>query len=112
MLTATFIGYYLYGFLGGIVATLSIFLPSYLIVIGITPYYEKLLSSQISINMIRGILCSFAGLLLSVTIHFTQNISWDLPRLILAATALLALFLKVEIIWVVLAGMAISLLVL
>jgi hypothetical protein len=47
-----------------------------------------------------------------VTIHFAQNIPWDIPRILLACAALGALLLRVEIIWVVLAGTIISVLAL
>ena len=57
---------------------------------------------------IDGILCSFVGLLFSVTIGFALNVHWDWPHLALAATAFAALFSKVDILWVVLVGTAIS----
>lgn len=37
VITATFVGYMVYGLIGAIVATVSVFLPSFLIVIGVTP---------------------------------------------------------------------------
>jgi len=112
MLTATFVGYFLYGPLGGCIATLGIFLPSFLIITGIVPYYDRLRASLHFTRTMRGILCSFVGLLLSVTIHFAQNIPWDIPRILLAGAALGALLLRVEIIWVILAGIVISVLAL
>ena len=112
MITATFVGYLLYGLTGALIATLGIFLPSFLIVIGVAPYYERLHTSPAFTAMIRGILCSFVGLLLSVTIHFAQNIPWDFQRTILACAAFLALLLKTQIIWVVVAGIIISVLAL
>lgn len=108
MLTATFIGYYLYGFEGGIFATLGIFLPSFFIIIVAAPFFNKLHHSDIFKCMNRGIICSFAGLLFSITIHFCKNITWDISYLLLATAALIALFLKVEIIWIILAGIVIS----
>jgi chromate transporter len=112
MLTATFVGYFLYGPLGGCIATIGIFLPSFLIITGIVPYYDRLRASLYFTRTMRGILCSFVGLLLSVTIHFAQNIPWDIPRMLLAGAAFGALLLRVEIIWVVLAGIIISVLAL
>ncbi|MCX5884750.1 MAG: chromate efflux transporter [Proteobacteria bacterium] len=112
MLTATFVGYFLYGPLGGCIATIGIFLPSFLIITGIVPYYDRLRASPHFAKTMRGILCSFVGLLLSVTIHFAQNIPWDIPRILLAGAAFGALLLRVEIIWVVLAGTIISVLAL
>jgi hypothetical protein len=48
------------------------------------------------------------GLLLIVTIRFAGNVHWDLPRIILASSALGALLLEVDILWVVVAGTIIS----
>jgi chromate transporter len=101
----------LYGPLGGIVATISVFLPSFLVVIGVAPYYDRLRMSGNFQKAIEGILCSFVGLLLSVTVRFAMNVSWDLPRILLAVAAFVALRLKVNILWVVLIGTIISVLV-
>ena len=112
VITATFIGYLLYGPVGGIVATLSVFLPSFLIVVGIAPYYDRLRTSGSFQKAMGGIFCSFVGLLLSVTLRFAMNVSWDLARVLLAAAALIALRLKVNVVWVVLVGTIISVFVL
>jgi chromate transporter len=111
VITATFLGYILYGPLGGIIATISVFLPSFLVVVGVAPYYERLRVSGFFHKAIEGILCSFVGLLLSVTVSFAMNVSWDLPRVLLAVAAFVALRLKVNILWIVLIGTTISVLV-
>jgi len=111
VITATFLGYMLYGPLGGIVATISVFLPSFLVVVGVTPYYDRLRMSGHFQKAIEGILCSFVGLLLSVTVRFAMNVSWEIPRILLAVAAFVALRLKVNILWVVLIGATISVLV-
>jgi hypothetical protein len=51
------------------------------------------------------------GLLLAVTIRFALNIHWDLSHLLLASGALIALLLKVDILWVVLVGTIISVII-
>jgi chromate transporter len=112
VITATFIGYLLHGFLGGLVATVSVFLPSFMIVIGIVPYFDRMRTSPYFNRVLTGILCSFVGLLLTVTIRFALNIPWDLPRLLIAGGAFIALLMKVDILWVVLIGTGISLIVL
>jgi len=112
VITATFIGYLLQGFLGGLVATVSVFLPSFMIVIGIVPYFDRMRTSPYFNRVLTGILCSFVGLLLTVTIRFALNIPWDLPRLIVAGGAFVALLMKVDILWVVVIGTGISLIVL
>jgi len=48
---------------------------------------------------------------LIVTIRFAGNVHWDLPRIILAGSALGALLLEVDILWVVVAGTIISVIV-
>jgi chromate transporter len=104
VITATFVGYIVYGLIGSMVATVSIFLPSFLIVIGITPYFDRLRNSVYFAGAIRAISCSFVGLLLTVTFRFASNISWDIPRLSLAVATFAALLFKVEILWIVLVG--------
>ena len=112
VMTSTFVGYLLKGPFGGLIATICVFLPSFLIVVGIVPYFDRLRSSPYFKKVITGILCSFVGLLLTVTIRFALNIPWDVPRILLSGTAFIALILKVDILWVVLLGTVISLIVL
>ena len=104
VITATFIGYLLGGPWGGAIATMGIFLPSFLIVVSISPYFDRLRASPYFNPVIRGVLCSFVGLLLTVTIRFALNVHWDVSHLLLASSALGALLLKIDILWVVMAG--------
>lgn len=108
VITATFVGYLLGGPIGGIIATIGIFLPSFVLVVGISPYFDELRSSPAFNSVIQGVLCSFVGLLLAVTIRFAVNVHWDLPHLMLACGALIALLLKIDIFWVVVVGTIIS----
>ena len=108
VITATFVGYMLYGLIGAVVATVSVFLPSFLMVIGVTPYFDKLRNSAYFYGVINAVLCSFVGLLLTVTLRFASNIPWDIPRVLLAAAAFVALLFNVEIIWIVLVGTVVS----
>lgn len=61
VITATFVGFLAYGFWGGVVATIAIFTPSFLFVVGTVPYYDRLRSSQLYQKMFQGILFSFVG---------------------------------------------------
>ena len=108
VITATFVGFLLYGPLGATVATISMFLPSFLIVTGITPYFDRLRRSIYFSRAIGAILCSFVGLLLTVTFRFASNISWDIPRALLAIAAFIALRFNIEIVWLVSVGMVVS----
>jgi len=112
VMTATFVGYLVKGPLGGLMATVCVFLPSFMIVVTTAPYFGRLRSSPYFEKVITGILCSFVGLLLTVTIRFALDIPWNLPRTLLSGAAFVALILKIDILWVVLIGTVISLIVL
>jgi chromate transporter len=108
VITATFVGYIVYGLFGAIIATMGVFLPSFLIVVGVVPYFDSFRNSTYFTRAIRSVLCSFVGLLLTVTFRFALNIPWDIPRISLVAAAFVTLLLKVEIIWIVLVGSVVS----
>jgi chromate transporter len=112
VINAAFVGYIVYGPIGGIVATLGIFLPSFLMLIGTVPYYDRLGSSLSFNRAVNGILCSFVGLLGSVAFHFASNMHGDLAHTIMAVAAFIALLLGVDILWVILVGALISVFVL
>ena len=109
VITATFVGYLLHGIVGAIVATVSVFLPSFLIVIAVAPHFDRLRSSPAFARLIGGALCSFPGLLLIVTAHFAQNANWDITRLLLTGIAFVTLRLGANIFWVVVGGTAFAL---
>ncbi len=111
VITATFIGYLLGGWLGGVVSTIGIFLASFLLVIAVTPYYDRLRSFPAFNKIISGVLCSFVGLLMTVTIRFAISVNWDIFHILLAGGALTALLLKVDILWVVVIGTVISVII-
>ncbi len=108
VITATFVGYLLHGFFGALIATVAIFLPSLLLLIATAPHFSRLCASPRFNHAVDGVLCSFVGLLCTVTIRFALHVHWDWPHLLLAAAAFGALFKKADILWVVLAGAALS----
>ncbi|MBW6485856.1 MAG: chromate efflux transporter [Syntrophobacterales bacterium] len=110
VITATFIGYLQYGLAGGIIATAAIFLPSFVIIAGMVPYYDRLRTSPWFSRALHGILFSFVGLLLSVTIRFGLKVPWEAIRILIAGGTFAALFFKVKLLYPVLAGIAASLL--
>ena len=108
VLTATFVGYMLKGLIGGTIATIGIFLPSFLIVIGITPYFDMLKNLPNFSKILEGIRCSFAGLLLVAVIFFGMPMHWDVRRVFLSGAAFTALLCNVEFFRVVAAGALLS----
>jgi chromate transporter len=112
VITATFVGYLLHGIGGAVVATVAIFLPSLLLVIGVAPFFARLLSFIWFNRALAGLLCSFVGLLATVTIRFALQVRWDGLHLLLACAALAALLRKIDLLWVVLTGTIVSIILL
>jgi chromate transporter len=108
VITATFAGYLLSGFAGAVVGTVFIFTPSLFLLFLITPIFDRLQHSVLFQRGIRGILVSFVGLLLSVTIHFALTVHWQPVSVLISTAAFAALYRKVNILYVVLAGAAVS----
>ena len=72
--TATFIGYLLFGIPGALVATVGIFLPSFLLVLILAPLFSKLKQSNTFSKMLIGINAAALALMANVTIQLGQNI--------------------------------------
>jgi chromate transporter len=110
VITATFLGYLVAGIPGAVVATLAIFTPSFLVVVGAIPYFDRIRSSPRLIHALGGIVCSFAGLLFTVAIRFGLDVSWTVPLAIVAVIGFVALVKGVGVQWVVAGAVAASLL--
>ncbi|MFH0788170.1 MAG: chromate efflux transporter [Pseudomonadota bacterium] len=108
VITATYVGYLLYGFWGSVVATLSIFTPSFLMLVIINPVFDRLKSSSLFLKATQGILATFVGLLLYVLIKFAVAVPWDIIRILLGVAALIALIKKVDLLYVVIISGVIS----
>lgn len=107
-MTASFVGYSTYGFAGAIVATISMLLPSFILLVLVVPYFDKMNKSSYFNKAMYGILCSFAGLLLAVTMRFAVGIEWSIISIIFTVAAFVVLLFKIDILWVVLGGAIIS----
>ena len=112
VITATFVGYLLAGVPGALIGTISIFTPSLIILTAVVPYFDRLQSNALFQRGLRGVLVSFVGLLLAVTVRFALSIDWSVYQVLIVSLAFLALRLKVDILWVVLIGAAVSALIL
>ena len=111
VITATFVGYLMYGFAGALVATVAVFTPSFLILTGVTPYFDRLKTSKHFVGATKGILATFVGLLLFATVKFASAVPWDAVRLLLVLGTLSALLRKIDILYVVIAGAVISVII-
>jgi len=112
VITATFVGYLLAGIPGALIGTISIFTPSLIILTVVVPYFDRLQNNALFQRGLRGVLVSFVGLLLAVTVRFALSVDWGVYQVLIVSAAFLALRLKVDILWVVLIGAAVSTLIL
>ena len=108
VITATFVGYQIAGLAGALAGTVAVFSPSFLMVLITVPYFDRLQHSLLFRRALRGILASFVGLLLAVTGQFAIAASWTAPSIFLAVAAFVALWFKIDILWVVLVGAGVS----
>ncbi len=111
IIAATFFGYMHYGVVGSMLSTICVFTPSYLILMGIIPFFDKLKSYPQFNKIINGILCSFVGLLAVITFRFTNGIHWSLVNILITCLAFILLIRKVDVIWVILGGVLLSVIV-
>jgi chromate transporter len=112
IITATFVGYLLYGLSGAVVATVAMFTPSFLLLLGTAPFFGRLKGSSIFAGVTHGVLTSFVGLLLYVTITFALAVPWSTFRFCLAAAAFLAMLKKIDLLYILLIGAALSVILL
>ena len=112
VITAAFVGYYVMGFLGAFMGTVAIFTPSFLILVLTVPYFDRFKELPLFRAVMRGVLVSFVGLLLAVTIRFAMDIHWSPAPALIFLAAFAALRYGIEILWVVLCGGAVAALIL
>jgi chromate transporter len=103
--TATFIGYVLGGVPGALVATLGIFLPSFVFVAISNPFIPRLRRSPWTAALLDGVNIAALGLMAGVTLELAQSAIVDWLTVILAVAAAAVLFrFKLNSAWLVLGG--------
>lgn len=103
--TATFIGYLLGGLPGALVATLGIFLPSFVFVAISGPFVGRLRRSPWTASLLDGVNVAALGLMAAVTWELGRSALVDVLSVAIAVVAWIALVrFKVNSAWLVLAG--------
>ncbi len=103
--TATFIGYLMGGVPGAIIATIGIFLPSFLFVALFNPLIPRLRRSQRTSGLLDGVNVAALGLMAAVTLQLGQAAIKDWLTVLLAiAAGILLIRYKVNSVWLVLGG--------
>ncbi len=106
--SATFIGYLLGGVPGGLLATLGIFLPSFVFVAISNPFIPKIRNSIWASSFLDGINVAALSLMAAVTFELGRASLIDLPTILIALIALgLLLRFRLNSTWLI-AGGAVS----
>jgi chromate transporter len=103
--TATFIGYLVAGLPGAIVATVGIFLPSFVLVAVSGPLVARLRRSAVAAAFLDGVNVASLGLMAVVAVVLGRAAIVDVPTALLAGAGAVALFRwRINSAWLVLAG--------
>jgi len=111
MITATFLGYKLAGLWGAILATIAIFSPPFFLISLLIPQYDRIQGVTAIRRMEQGVLAAFIGMLGLVLVNFGRAAFVDIPSVLFAAGAFIALLKKVDLAYILILGAALSLLV-
>jgi chromate transporter len=101
VITATFVGYKMAGVVGAALSTLAVFFPSFLVLVGTVPHFDRVKRLPTVQWMIKGVLAGFIALLIFVLWQFGQASLVDWKTWGLAAGAFLALRWKVDLLVIV-----------
>jgi len=103
--TATFVGYVVSGTAGALVATVAIFLPSFLVVLVLNPLIPRLRASKAMSAFLDAVNASAIGLMAAVVIQLAYAAVVDWRTLLIAVAALAAgLRFKLNAAWLVAGG--------
>jgi chromate transporter len=111
LITATFVGYKVANLSGAFMATLGVFFPSFFILVLLIPYHDRLRGVEKVRMMEQGVLGSFIGMLALVLYNFGKTSLVDLPSILMAAAAFLAIYKKISLPYILLAGGLLSILI-
>ena len=109
--TATFIGVFLDGWQGGLMATAAIFLPSFVFVSILNPLIPRLRKSTLMGAFLDAVNISAVGLMLVVTIRLGTSVLTGWPSVVIfILSAVASLQFKMNAVWLVAGGAFLGLL--
>ncbi len=92
-------------------ATLGVFFPSFFILVLLIPYHDRLKGLEKVWMMEQGILGLFIGMIAPVLYNFGRASLVDIPRVLMAVTAFLAIYKKISLSYILLASGMLSILI-
>lgn len=103
--SATFIGYLVSGWEGAVVATIAVFLPSFIIIVLIGPLIYRVRRSPTAQAFLRGVNAAVVALILVVSLALFQSAIVDGWTFLLMIAGIVALLrFRIDSFWLVLAG--------
>jgi chromate transporter len=111
LITATFVGYKVANFLGAAMATLGMFAPSFFILVLLIPYHDRLQGVEKVKMMEQGVLSAFIGMLAVVLYNLGRTSLVDIPSILIAMGAFLALYKKIGLPYILLVGGILSMII-
>ena len=103
--TSTFIGYQLSGFMGALVATSGIFLPSFLFVLLLNPFIPRMRKSTILRYFLDSVNVAAVAVMLAVLVVMAKETLVEWQSILIALIAVLLTFkTKVSTIWTIVLG--------
>jgi len=93
VITATFVGYLVAGFWGSLMATVGIFLPSFILVLVAAPLLARHRSNRNVQGFVKGAYAAAIGTILGACVLLGRIAIGDWLTILIAVTALVALFL-------------------
>ncbi|HOX27156.1 MAG TPA: chromate efflux transporter [Candidatus Krumholzibacteria bacterium] len=103
--TATFIGYVLAGIPGALLATVAIFLPSFIFVAVTNPLIPRMRRSRTIGSLLDGINVASLGLMAAVTAQLGRSSLTDVPSAAMAAIAMVLLVrFRINSTWLIAGG--------
>ncbi|MDD3311676.1 chromate efflux transporter [Pseudodesulfovibrio sp.] len=112
VMTGAFVGYAVAGLAGAVAATVAVFSPSLIFLCAAAPFADRLIRSPLARRALRGSLVSLVGLMAAVAARFLVSVHWGPAEIAVGLAAFVALRRGVDVLWVILAGAAVSALLL
>jgi len=108
--TATFVGYVTGGFSGAVLATLGIFIPSFIFVALMRPVLSRARGQAWTAALLDGVNAAALGLMAAVTVQLGRSALVDVVTVLLAVAGLLVLLrFRLNSAWLVIAGAVVGL---
>lgn len=103
--TSIYVGYELHGILGSIVATLGTVLPSFLIILFVANFFDKIQGNKVVDSIFKGIRPMVVALITSAVYQLMKKTGINVKSISLAVlTTILIVFFKISPVYIILVG--------